>query len=176
MTVREARADDADDVGRVHVAAWRAAYRGMVPDAYLDGLDPAARAAYWRPLFADPGLAPGDRLVLVADGKVSGFVACGPLLGDPGDHEVTGQVYAINADPAVWGRGGGSLMLEAAEECLRRDGHRVIVLWVAVQNGRARRFYERHGWWAEELMKTEEVMGAVFDEVRYRKVITPQAG
>ena len=29
--------DDAGVLGEVHVAAWQAAYRGLMPDAYLDG-------------------------------------------------------------------------------------------------------------------------------------------
>ena len=42
--VRVATIEDAHAVGRVHVRAWQAAYRGgLMPDSYLDAL--AARAA-----------------------------------------------------------------------------------------------------------------------------------
>lgn len=30
--IREATADDADAIGRVHAAAWQWAYRGLMPD------------------------------------------------------------------------------------------------------------------------------------------------
>ena len=45
VTVRHARAGDAPDLGLVHVRAWQAAYRGQMPDDYLDGLRPEERAA-----------------------------------------------------------------------------------------------------------------------------------
>lgn len=31
--VRASRVDDADDIGRVHVRAWQAAYRGLIDGA-----------------------------------------------------------------------------------------------------------------------------------------------
>jgi hypothetical protein len=45
MKIRPAISDDALPLARLHVAAWRAAYRGLVPDEFLDGLDVDARAA-----------------------------------------------------------------------------------------------------------------------------------
>ena len=42
--VRDATADDADAIGYVHVAAWKAVYRGLLPASFLESLDPAARA------------------------------------------------------------------------------------------------------------------------------------
>jgi hypothetical protein len=38
FTIRHAVADDADAIGSVHVPAWPSAYRGVLPDEYLDGL------------------------------------------------------------------------------------------------------------------------------------------
>jgi len=40
VTVRYATVGDAPALGRVHVRAWLAAYRGQMPDDYLDGLRP----------------------------------------------------------------------------------------------------------------------------------------
>jgi len=33
VEIRDARADDVGELGRVHVRAWQAAYRGVMPDA-----------------------------------------------------------------------------------------------------------------------------------------------
>ena len=38
MFLRPAEPDDAMEVARVHVRSWQAGYRGLLPDAYLDGL------------------------------------------------------------------------------------------------------------------------------------------
>ena len=47
VTVRPATVADAPAMGRLVVRAWQAAYRGHMPDDYLDGLRPEDRAAYW---------------------------------------------------------------------------------------------------------------------------------
>lgn len=52
MWVRVAREADAEALARVHVDSWRAAYQGLMPQEYLDGLDPAERAAQWRQALA----------------------------------------------------------------------------------------------------------------------------
>ena len=47
ITVRRARPADAGAIGAVHVAAWRSAYPGILPDAYLAGLSAPRQAAYY---------------------------------------------------------------------------------------------------------------------------------
>jgi hypothetical protein len=42
--IRDARIDDINELGRVHVRAWQAAYRAVMPDEYLDGLQANDRA------------------------------------------------------------------------------------------------------------------------------------
>ena len=37
-----------NDIARLHVASWRVAYNGLIPDSILDGLDVSARAVAWR--------------------------------------------------------------------------------------------------------------------------------
>ncbi len=39
-TIARPTLDDLDEMGRVHVQVWREAYAGLLPDAYLAGLDP----------------------------------------------------------------------------------------------------------------------------------------
>jgi len=52
IAIRRARASDAAAIGALHVAVWRSAYAGILPDAYLAGLS-ATRlaAAYQRDMF-----------------------------------------------------------------------------------------------------------------------------
>jgi hypothetical protein len=44
MLLRAATPRDALGVARVHVRSWQLAYRGLLPDDYLDQLTPANRA------------------------------------------------------------------------------------------------------------------------------------
>jgi len=48
ITVRPAIPGDAPGIGRVHVDARQAAYRGLMPDEYLDGLVPDDREPRYR--------------------------------------------------------------------------------------------------------------------------------
>jgi hypothetical protein len=56
IELREAVCADAAGIARVHVASWQTTYRGIVPDAYLDGLTPQNRQRMWdHDLCAQPG-------------------------------------------------------------------------------------------------------------------------
>ncbi len=47
MPVRIATSSDAPKIAHIHVETWRAAYRGQIPDAVLDGLDVERRTVFW---------------------------------------------------------------------------------------------------------------------------------
>jgi GNAT superfamily N-acetyltransferase len=164
VTVRRATVADAPAMGRLHVRAWQAAYRGHMPDAYLDGLQASERAAGWeRALGRDRPR--GAILVAERDGEVVGFANLGPAE----DPEGAGELYAINVDPAHWGTGAGRALLETAQDELARLGFAETVLWVLPANARARRFYELAGWACDGTERTAEVLGVVVPEVRYRR-------
>ena len=164
VTVRSATVGDAPALGRVHVRAWRAAYRGQMPDDYLDGLRPQDRAANWeRGLRRDRDRDP--ILVAEREGRVVGFA----VVRAADDPEGAGELAAINVDPDHWGTGAGRALLAAANAELVRLGFEEAVLWVLPGNHRARRFYEVAGWVADGAERTEEVMGVVVAEVRYRR-------
>ncbi|WP_066587497.1 GNAT family N-acetyltransferase [Cellulomonas timonensis] len=165
VQVRPARADDAADLARVHVAAWLGAYRGLLSDAFLDALDVASVERRWDGLLAD-GLRP-HLLVGVVAGRVVGFVNSGPAFESVPD----GEVYAIYVEPDAWGTGAGPALLAAAEDELRGLGHREAVLWVMPGNARARRFYERSGWAPTGLEAVHDAMGLSVDVVQHAKTL-----
>jgi len=47
ISIRRARPADAISIGAVHVAAWRSAYPGILPDAFLARLSVPRQAAYY---------------------------------------------------------------------------------------------------------------------------------
>jgi ribosomal protein S18 acetylase RimI-like enzyme len=172
--VRTATAADAEAIGVLHVRSWRYAYRGVVPDAVLAALDPGERAERWRETLR----APGSRRVFLAVGdesagsRLGAFCAVGPVLdaerdGRAGAH--SGQLYALYADPAAFGRGAGPAAHRAGVDGLRAAGHRHAVLWVLTENPRARAFYARHGWRCDELVEEHEHLGVAMSLVRYSR-------
>ena len=78
-----------------------------------------------------------------------------------------GELYAIYVRPSAWSTGAGLALMEAGVVWLS-ERWPAAVLWVAEENPRARRFYERYGWVAETTRVAEVAPGAVISEVLYR--------
>lgn len=166
-TVRTAEAADRRAVAGVHVRSWQAAYRGLMPDAYLDGLDPDDRATQYT--FGSDDPLPQSTIVSVEDGTIDGFATVGPTRD--ADLPDTGEVYALYVDPGSWGRGVGRLLMETARSRLSHLGCPQALLWVLKGNGRAQHFYEIDGWVLDGARRSEERWGVATDEVRYRRTL-----
>jgi ribosomal protein S18 acetylase RimI-like enzyme len=158
-------------VARVHIETWRSAYRGIVPQAFLDTLSVQRRARNYT--FDASG--PDDPLTWIAldQGTVVGFVTItGPKKDDPVG---TGEVAALYVASERWRSGVGSLLLHKAEILLRDSGATSARLWVLEDNERGRRFYEAQGWRFDGGEQTIEIGGEAVVEVRYQKSLTNQS-
>ncbi len=141
MHVRAATLSDTPRIAEIHVRTWQAAYRGIVPDAYLDALSVADREAAWR-----KSLEAGGQCTLVAEdeGQIVGWLSCGPSR-DVDASPRTGEVYGLYVDPARWRCGAGHWLWERAGEHLRGLGCQRVTLWVLQENAAAQRFDESAG-------------------------------
>lgn len=161
MTVRRARRDDARAIAEVQVETWRTTYVDVMPQSLLDSLDVEAREQSWK-RYAN--VAEFGLFVAEPDDRVVGFVSVGPSR----DPEGVGEVYAIYVTPGAWSTGTGLALMNAGVAWLKERWPEAV-LWVAEQNPRARRFYERYGWTLDGGRKLDEVgPGAMVAEVRYR--------
>jgi len=178
IEIRPATVEDAAAVAAVHVGSWRAAYRGIVPQEHLDGLDVACGTELLRRHLAGP--AEGEGVLVATDGgRVVGFVNFGPYRDGEVMHPSEGEIRAIYADAAHWGTGAGRLLMAAALRELAAQGRLTVRLWVLSANERARRFYARAGFAADGAVDVFRVKGGgdltvELDEVRY--VLDGRAG
>lgn len=144
VDIRPATPRDADVIGEIHVEGWQSSYAGLLPPAYLAGLDVAERVVAWRERLAgDP-----DRGVwcLVAEqaGEVVGFLAASAAREadvTPG----TAEIRALYLREAHKGTGVGAALLRAALQRLTETGSDWVTLNVLEGNTTARSFYERFG-------------------------------
>src|SRR5436309_2575695 len=83
-TYRQATPDDIESVALLHAESWRASYRGMLEDTYLDGPVFDDRRAVWKDRLSSPRFA---QLVVVAER----------------DAEMVGFVCALAREDPVWG-------------------------------------------------------------------------
>jgi len=167
--VRAARLEDAAAIAAVHVASWRQAYRGMLPEAHLDGLSVSDKEATTQNLLRTPPSPHHRLLVLDRGGQILGFAATGPA--SEGSEETQGEIYGIYLHPSIWGRGLGRLLMAQAQAALRADGFHEAILWVLERNTRARKFYNAGGWSEAGEIRTQWHGGIAIREVRYRQSI-----
>ena len=169
LVVRDATLADAVAIGRIHVAAWRSAYAGLMPAAYLANIDEQHQAERWgRGIERDPRV-----LVSELAGEVIGFARWGDSR-DADAPPATGELIAINLHPNAWRLGAGSVLMAEALARLRAAGFREVTLWVVHGNTRARGFYEARGWCADgaEVRDDRFRIGALMHELRYRTALS----
>lgn len=143
ISIRRARPADAAGIGVVHVASWRSAYPGVLPDEVLTNLSEIRQAGFYDRAIrigagvhvavvtgADAGPAGGSRIV----GFSSAHHAPGNPLG-------AGEVETLYVLDDWRERGLGRQLLRASAQYLSALGCESLFLWVLADNP-ARWFYE----------------------------------
>jgi ribosomal protein S18 acetylase RimI-like enzyme len=164
VEIRLAGPNDAESIAAIHVASWKATYRGSLPDAYLDSLATDQRLPMWAGVLASPN--PDVRVwVATLAGSVVGFCSVGPSpeAGDVSD------LHTIYLQPGSERRGIGGALLRHAEREMAAMGSATAKLWVLEANDPARRFYEAAGWAPDGVDRTEDLWDQELREVRYSK-------
>lgn len=141
MTVRPANRSDARAIAELHAESWRATYRGILRDEFLDGPLIQDRRRLWETRLSR---STETQLVkLIEDGgKLTAFV-CASLDADP---EWGALLDNLHVSPSSKGQGlGRRLMAEAAGWVLQHRPDSRLHLWVYEKNVPARGFYEHLG-------------------------------
>src|SRR4051794_32773365 len=104
MLIRDTTAADAFGIARVHIDSWRSAYKGLMPQAVLDGLSFEERAERWARTITDA--QPGSRLLIA---EQSGNILAWSSFGNAWDDEApaTAELWGIYAHPDSWSSGVG---------------------------------------------------------------------
>lgn len=174
--IRQAVETDAEAIATLKTRSWQSAYRGQLPDRFLDdlSLELASRIDYWRTHISTQPSAKHEIWTAVCDGDLRAFAAFGPARRN--DEAGFGEVYALYVDPPHCGQGVGGSLLTHAVQRLSRD-YTNAILWVLESNVGARRFYERAGWAVDGGIKIENLPdGTELREIRYRVFCTRAKG
>lgn len=158
MVIREMKQEDIPFVSRIYALSWKAAYRGIVLDHYLDSLS----EGHWISCLSEQGRR---ALVLFDRGQYAGTVSYGAAR-DP-EMAGFGELISIYLLPEYWSRGCGTQLLRAALAGLRGTGYEKAYLWVLQENRRARRFYERNGFMQDKGRLQTHIGGTELTELRY---------
>ena len=142
ITIRRATPQDAPAIAAVRIASWRSTYRGLIPDAYLDGMQLEQSTALWdRVLTAGKN----NTSVFVAQngGDVVGFAA-GNMLPEP-RYALDAELSAAYVQREFQHAGVGRRLVAAVASAQRDHGANGLIVWVIAGNKGARAFYEKLG-------------------------------
>ncbi|WP_051695528.1 GNAT family N-acetyltransferase [Caulobacter sp. UNC358MFTsu5.1] len=163
MDFRTARSQDAEAIAALHADSWRRTYRGMMPDAFLDGPVLENRLEIWRARLADGRTDPSVWLG-VEHGQVVGFIC---VHADE-DSRWGSLIDNLHVRPESQQMGVGARLMGLAADWLDDQcSGSPVYLWAMKANHGARRFYERLGGrHVESLIKTD-VAGGLALNCRY---------
>jgi ribosomal protein S18 acetylase RimI-like enzyme len=139
LSIRLARARDANGIAAVHDAAWREAYRGIIPGPELERMVQRRGPTWWRNVIDK-----GTRLAVLEfnDGE-RGYVSYGRnrLTVSP----YRGEIFELYLAPEYQGLGFGRRLFEAARHDLAGNRMSGLIVWALADNDRACDFYRHLG-------------------------------
>lgn len=168
--IRSADPSEVNILAALHVVSWKAAYKGMLPDAYLNSLTVNRRAEKWEKHFRDSQI-----IIRISEdqGQICGFCFGGPSRDDDVDSTSVGEIHAIYLSPDYWGRGVGYPLCKSVMNELFLKKYAEATLWVIRENLRAQSFYKKLGFWPDGSSKVKtKAPGIYLDEIRYRCLLS----
>ncbi len=147
IVVRRARLADAGGVGAVHVAAWRSAYPGILPDGYLANLSAPRQAVHYGEAIRSGrvsvfvAVASDDDVPHGSPSRIVGFTTAGRARHG---RLAEGEIETLYVLDDYRDRGIGRALVRAAAGALADVGCASAYLWVLRDNP-SRWFYRRIG-------------------------------
>ena len=108
-----APSDDRREISRIYEESWKAAYRGIVPQDYLDGI----QEGRWAQRLDIPGWS-----VMVCTEKGEYIGTSSFCRSRYEQYPDAGEVISIYLKPAYWGKGYGRKLLKAVTDELESRG------------------------------------------------------
>jgi L-amino acid N-acyltransferase YncA len=165
VTVRKAVSGDESEIANVHLNSWREAYRGLLPQQYLDQLPLSfrRRMKWWKKVIHDLS----DHFLYVAEVEsgIVGFAFFGPARDEEraGSIEV-GAIYLLEAFKS---KGVGYALLQSGFRSATTAGYKTAYCWVLESNPTIK-FYERSGATFANKTKDDEIGGKKVQELAYQ--------
>jgi ribosomal protein S18 acetylase RimI-like enzyme len=146
----------------IHSSSWKTAYKGIVPQEYLDKL----KNDFWVPAF-EKWISDNTIIskLVYADNEAIGCIAYGK------SRDISlpdwGEIVSIYALPKYFGRGFGKALLVNAINDLHHKGFENIYLWVLEENLQAQKFYGKNGFSKSEDKLPYEISGEKLIHLRF---------
>ena len=167
--LREAEPKDAEEIGLVRVAAWRAAYQEFMPEQFLDALDATNNLSELKERLSNQN---SDFILSVAEEYEQ--VVAFSIIGKP-RYEAPAkaiELWAVNVLPKYWRMGIGSRLVERAIAYSSRSGFESIELWCIKGNTPAQETYKKLGFIESgQERSSSQLTGNTLHELHYVKTL-----
>lgn len=152
--VRKMIIEDIEAVRELYTSGWQNAFKGIVPQEYLDNMN------------LDDWAPPLEGAYILTDGKnILGTSSISAARDE--SFKGWGEIISLYVLPELIGQGYGHILFEFVKGKLLELGYNHIYLTVFEDNMRARKFYEKHGFsWNNERLPLN-VGGKDLVELRY---------
>ena len=157
IKIRNALIEDAENLTDCLISCWSTAYRGIVPDDFIDNMinERGNRIERWKNNITNPGEC--EHFCVIFDDNIIGWLTI---------HKTDGEIWAIYLLAEFRGKGYGTFLMNFAIDKLRSIGHKAVCLWVFEDNEKARLFYEKTGFRLSD-EKREMTYGIPLMQVKY---------
>lgn len=162
VTIRKATIMDSEVISRIHASSWKAAYKGIVPQRYLDEL----KYDFWENAFQNWLINNLVTAQLIYENETP--VGC-IAYGKSRDEKLPewGEIVSIYVLPEYCRKGYGQRLIKLAINELDTMGFQNCYLWVLKDNLIARKFYERNGFRCNNDEYNFEILQEPLTDVRF---------
>lgn len=140
MGIRSLTKKDIRQQAIIHSSAFRKAYKGIIPDSFLDNFTVEKREDFFRKEFENFK----DTFIIEDNNRVIGFATIGKCR-DSDIQLNAGEIWGIYIHPDFWNKSYGTKLLQYTIEILKKRNYKLITLWVLEENYPGREFYEKNG-------------------------------
>ena len=162
VSIRKATLNDANTISNIYALSWKSAYKGIIPQKYLDEL----KSDFWVPTFEN---WIKDNIItaqLIYENELPvGCIAYSKSRDDK--FADWGEIVSIYLLPDYFRKGYGQKLLQAAIVDMKIKGYKNCYLWVLKENISAREFYESNGFICNNDECTCKIMQKQLVDVRY---------
>jgi len=165
INIRKAAQENANDYAACVISCWQSAYRGIVPDDYLNNMsvEKDRFIEKYKNVLTDPGDC--EYYYVEQNKKIIGFITICKN-NDVIESEI-GEIWAIYLIEKFRGAGHGKIMLDFAIDELKKANREKIYLWVFEENVKARRFYEKNNLHFDGTKRVNDKYGKPLVQLRY---------
>ncbi|MBY0413180.1 MAG: GNAT family N-acetyltransferase [Bdellovibrionales bacterium] len=162
VKVRAATPDDAAEIANVHINSWREAYKGLLPQVFLDERPLYFKNRYqlWKSVLSVP-----NNITFVAECSENGVI--GMVNGSKArnaEYEDYAEVYCLYLLQKYHGQKIGFELLKKSFEAFEYRGYSKAYLWVLEGNPTIK-FYEKTGGIHKGHIMEETVAGQLMNEL-----------